>query len=115
MDARRPPPEQAASRSSRHEQTREERLAHDLRNAVARVVGRAQLLARHVRTADEPSPGRLLAGLAEIEHSAKAIMDQVVALEADRGSPASQGDPRPAPPVLHDADGDGNGGHEGNP
>ena len=115
MDSRPPPPKRPASNASHHEQTREERLAHDLRNAVTRIVGRAQLLARHVRTADELSPVRLLAGLAEIEHSAKAIVDHVVALEGDRLSPASEGDARPAPPVLGDADSDGNGGHEGSP
>jgi hypothetical protein len=115
MDSQRPPPEGPAPPSSRHERTREERLAHDLRNAVARIVGRAQLLARHVRTAEDVSPGRLLAGLAEIERSAKAIVDYLAALEDGGDPPAPQRQPRPVPPVLGDAPADGRGGHEGSP
>ena len=79
--------------------------AHDLRGALAVVVGRAQLLTRHLRATDDPSPARLLAGLAAIEGAAKRAAARLDTLERESGSTPEAPKDRPALPT--DAAGDG--------
>ena len=84
--------------------------AHDLRNALAVVVGRAQLLARHLRATDDVAPARVLAGLAEVERASKAMAARLARLEDDQAPPQAPGRPRwpptPAEPFGRDGGGD---------
>lgn len=92
--------------ASRQRDERALAAAHDLRGALAVVVGRAQLLMRHVRTSDDPSPARLLAGLTEIERAARRAVARLERLEGDRGkSPRDSGDWHVAPADREGEDG----------
>ena len=84
--------------------------AHDLRNALAVVGGRAPLLARHLRATDDVAPARVLAGLAEVERASKAMAARLARLEDDQAPPQAPGRPRwpptPAEPFGRDGGGD---------
>lgn len=62
-------------------------LTHDLRNALASIVGNAQLLSRRLR-ADRASPEDVLAALVAIERAARRMADGVERIEGEQGPPA---------------------------
>jgi hypothetical protein len=109
MDPRRPSDDSPEPRP--HDAARGDDLqavAHRLREAATLVVGRAQLASRHLRTADDVQPSRLLADLAAIERAAKRIVDAAARLEAEDGPPVDDRGAarRPAPSPAASADDD---------
>ena len=65
-------------------------LAHDLRNALTTVIGRAQLLTKRLAS-DRAGPDDVLAGLAGIERAARRMAGDVERLESRFGSPRTGG------------------------
>ena len=82
-------------------------LAHDFRDALASIIGRAQLLSRRMRT-DRAGPEDVLEALAAIERAARRMAGGLARLEGGRGPPRAGATPThlgAAPDHLpHDGD-----------
>ena len=65
-------------------------LAHDLRDALTTVIGRAQLLTRRL-TSDRVGPDEVVAGLTAIERAARRMAGDIERFESRLGPPSTGG------------------------
>ncbi len=56
-------------------------VAHDVRNALATIIGRSQLLSRQIRRNGRAEPGHVLESFAAIERAAVRIADDIGRLD----------------------------------